>query len=192
MRDSNLDFPKNQLKKRAGNAQKRLQYPVRHFPLPQPPLPLPPRANPRDPRASTTPSPTVDQLVRDAGLLLRNVENFNKRSCISPPDGLEVGKRSRNKSGEIAEIFKEKAERIQAVSPFHQGDGFEDPKESIFMASASSPSGLNDDTSNSEVDESGSQSGHDYKALNIDGLLGEVEGEGLEGEGKERGSEEED
>ena len=60
------------------------------------------------------------------------------------------------------------------------------------MASASFPSGLKDDTSNSEVDESGSQSGNDYKALNIDRLLGEVEGEGSEGEGKERGSEEED
>ena len=62
------------------------------------------------------------------------------------------------------------------------------------MASASSPSGSpSSDTSNSEFDESGGLTGKNYyKALNIDGLLGEVEGSRSEGEGKGRGSEEED
>ena len=134
MGDTNLDFCKRLQKRASGNTDKKGPNLLSVISPSLGPHPLPPRANPR---SSRTPSPTVDQLVCDARLLMHSVQNFNKRSCITPPDGLEVGKRSRNKSGEIAEIFKEKLESMRSVSPFPQGDSLKDPRESIFNPSAS-------------------------------------------------------
>merc|ERR1712237_247795 len=125
---------------------------------------------------------------------MRNVENFNKRSCTSPPDGFAVDVKKTRNNEEIAGIFKEKSESIRSVSPLAQGDGFLDLKEIIFKAPASSSSGssiCSNGREASEFDDSGSEcSLNDYKALNIDGLVGEL-GE-LEGEGAERGSDDEE
>merc|ERR1712002_20926 len=64
-----------------------------------------------------------------------------------------------------------------------QGDIFLDLKEIIFKAPASSSSDYSicsNGREASDFDDSGSEcSLNDYKALNIDGLVGEVEGEGV-------------
>merc|ERR1712237_261303 len=123
------------------------------------------------------PSPTVDQLVRDARELMRNVENFNKRSCTSPPGGFAVDVKKTRNNDEIAGIFKEKSESIRSVSPLAQGDGFLDLNETIFKAPASSSSGSSICSNDREVSdfvdsglESESECSLDYKTLNIDGL----------------------
>ena len=113
---------------------------------------------------------------------MRSVESFNKRLCTSPPDGFAVDVKKTRNNDEIAGIFKEKSESIRSVSPLAQGDGFLDLKEIIFKAPASSSSDssiCSNGREASDFDDSGSEcSLNDYKALNIDGLVGELEGEG--------------
>ena len=113
---------------------------------------------------------------------MRSVESFNKRLCTSPPDGFAVDVKKTRNNEEIAGIFKEKSESIRSVSPLAQGDSFLDLKEIIFKAPASSSSGssiCSNGREASEFDDSGSEcSLNDYKALNIDGLVGEGAGRG--------------